>query len=538
MRQPPDEEGSGMKKAFTTATLFALAVTLFNVVHSLFFAGDYDWDMDAFLYLGSRLKHGELLYFHDFETKLPFVQYLFFIPSELGGIGVWRILSFAIAVACGAIASRRLALHACDQWPEKGSASQLTLLLLSVFLMLLYSLPGSQSAQISMVAASAAYLSLAFFLTRANAPKPGQSIVIAGIFWSLAVLTRPNYLYLAILYLLFLAWDGERNKRTRGWLSSSSLFFLGASLPVIAVFCPYLTRHNGALVLFEGLKALARYSQGYRVSGLFINQFLTLRLLLFSVVLLIVTLLPVSRILRKRTRLEPQLQRAALFSALSILLLELSFLRTFFHPHYAMMLAPYATVLLFCFIVETSPFPNPAFRGSGGVKTPAVLLSLLVALSAYRVTDNIIGMAQSRDVFSANINDRHIDDQLYRFLQQSKKAGLSFLVVEAPIYHMLLDEPRIGDGHPAILKRVLLRKPALGPISGNRLFSAETQRHPCNALILSGKDLIISKPGSVFDEKFRQCADRKAHYHELHPPALAGYHIYRKTSAGMQPDSP
>jgi hypothetical protein len=37
---------------------------------SLFFQPTHDWDLDAFLYLGSRLQNGWFIYVDDFETKL------------------------------------------------------------------------------------------------------------------------------------------------------------------------------------------------------------------------------------------------------------------------------------------------------------------------------------------------------------------------------------------------------------------------------------------------------------------------------------
>ena len=77
-------------------------------IFSLFFQPTHDWDLDSFLYLGSRLQDGRLIYIDDFETKLPLLQYLFSIPAYLGGIGAWRIISFLTALSLGFIATQLL----------------------------------------------------------------------------------------------------------------------------------------------------------------------------------------------------------------------------------------------------------------------------------------------------------------------------------------------------------------------------------------------------------------------------------------------
>ncbi len=57
-----------------------LFVSIIYFLQSLLRDAGPDWDLEAFLYMGARLDVGELIYFYDFETKLPFVQYLFWIP--------------------------------------------------------------------------------------------------------------------------------------------------------------------------------------------------------------------------------------------------------------------------------------------------------------------------------------------------------------------------------------------------------------------------------------------------------------------------
>lgn len=62
--------------------LFVIPSLLF--IRSLIVMQPHNWDLDAFLYLGSRLNNGKLLYISDFETKLPLIQYVFWLPFQLG----------------------------------------------------------------------------------------------------------------------------------------------------------------------------------------------------------------------------------------------------------------------------------------------------------------------------------------------------------------------------------------------------------------------------------------------------------------------
>jgi hypothetical protein len=114
----------------------------------------HDGDLHSFLYLGSRLDSGELLYFNDFETKLPLLQYIFWIPYRLGGIGAWRLITFAVSLLLSLVSSHLIvrSLIQNSQRPNLLSRT-ITTLSASVFLSFLYSLPGSSSAHIEIFAA-------------------------------------------------------------------------------------------------------------------------------------------------------------------------------------------------------------------------------------------------------------------------------------------------------------------------------------------------------------------------------------------------
>ena len=108
---------------------------------SLFFQPTHDWDLDSFLYLGSRLQDGRLIYIDDFETKLPLLQYLFSIPAYFGGIGAWRIISFLTALSLGFIATQLLIKDLTFKSKQLSlKSNHLSIFMTGLFVLLLYSL--------------------------------------------------------------------------------------------------------------------------------------------------------------------------------------------------------------------------------------------------------------------------------------------------------------------------------------------------------------------------------------------------------------
>lgn len=53
-------------------------------------------DMDTFMYFGTRLLSGELIWVHEFEDKLPVVQYFFVIPAFFESYKPWVLISIAM----------------------------------------------------------------------------------------------------------------------------------------------------------------------------------------------------------------------------------------------------------------------------------------------------------------------------------------------------------------------------------------------------------------------------------------------------------
>ena len=62
---------------------------------SVLLSHKYDWDIDQFMYFGSRLANGELAFVREYDDKSIAVHALFIIPAWLKSIRVWYIISTA-----------------------------------------------------------------------------------------------------------------------------------------------------------------------------------------------------------------------------------------------------------------------------------------------------------------------------------------------------------------------------------------------------------------------------------------------------------
>jgi hypothetical protein len=509
---------------FTAAVFFLISV---------FFVKDHDLDIDAFLYIGSRLWHGELLYFYDFETKLPPLQYLFSVPSALGGIGAWRLLTGAIAVLFGFWASHVLVktLTVNDYTPIH--FNQARLLCFSFFLLLLYSLPGSESAHLEMPAASAAFVSFALLL-QSSAKTSNVGLFSSGLFLAVATCIRPNYVYIlpvTYIYLFFFTSNVSLRELREGWhfgktyLSSVAMVNFGFVVAMVILFSPYLLVDGGVEVLTDGLNAIASYSDSFGAKRLFGAQFggrtLTFYLGLYFACMMLLIYLSASKV-----RQHSVLSEYAFMAVVSILAINASLLRNHYWAHNAIMFVPY-TVPIF-FLIFLSWFKNGLVERSErakviGRKISYVLFLLILATPVLQLLSYGRQVVKNRVEFNTGINDRSIDQNLLVFLRERRQ---SFLVIESPIYHMLLEERRIGDGHPEMLSRVLSGK-RLGPIGNIDLYSDEVFTNQCLSLIRSGKELIIFSVNSRFKQVVSKCLDGEgSSYKKIDVGNLNDYQIF------------
>lgn len=526
------------RKLFLGIIGSALLLSFFvRFIQTLFFDTDYDIDLEPFLYLGSRLRFGELLFMKEFETKFPMLQYLFYLPACLGGIGAWSLLVFTVvSVSCtagsflyaeGFLKSSRI-LSVGKGW--------MTFFLTGTYLGVLCVFPDRMQAHVSSLSGSLVYLACAILTSERIRSRTRVLHLSAGLLLSCAGLLRPHYLHMLPAAALWMAF------RYRGlgleWLRFKMLpFSIGVLSPVVISSLPYLFVKDGLRNLYDGHLAIGTWSKGGVFMRIMSNQlnFSTYGYSFYYLFYPTCILLCISLMRAGKSVLWPHRHRFSL-NAMSVVFMNLTFLKTHFFDHYVLYFVPFFVPMVWLSLFLLSR------RKDGGVferyLAPVLLvpiLSITLLIPASRTIPVVSEMISRRSEFKLDINDRGIDHGMLRFLDSSKREGLSFLVLQGPVYHRLLDEPRIGDGHWFMLLKTLGGK-KIGPVGEIRLYGASVHSDPCLALLESGKDLIVfsrvSESSSGMSRQFStmalRCLSRSdSPYRVLSKSGLGAYEIYK-----------
>jgi hypothetical protein len=488
-----------------TCLLFVVPLVYF--LYSLIVVQPHDGDLDSFLYLGSRLAAGNLIYFTDFETKLPLLQYVFWIPYHLGGIGAWRLLIFALSSLLGLLSSHFIVCSLTQNSADLNSLSRIiTPLSASLFLSFLYSLPGSSSAQIEIFAAVFIYLAISLW-HRAIVIKTHATayLLLSGFATAIAISIRPNYLFAMPAFVLFGIVSAAGSAAVEKYslvIKQVTLFILAASLTTLIQFIPYFANDNGQSVLFSAMSAMLHFWSGSSFIHTLAEQFFSRRTVAFYLFMYIgmgtmLIIVIIRNGLRPSNLTDTVLLSGTLLCLVSIVGITYSSARTHYNDHYSILYVPYASVIFtyLCIVLCQRTYLS---TGSGAllVLKYRALLALLFVWYFFVVGVQLLSLIETvvvKPEFSLYINDRDIDAALLDFLKRAVSRRMSFYVPGNLNYHRLLKQDRIGDGHPAMLREVLSGR-RVGPVGSIFLYSDTVYKVPCVALWESQKDIIVIVP--------------------------------------------
>jgi hypothetical protein len=519
------------------------AVPCFFFLQSLIVLQPHSWDLDSFLYLSSRLNSGELLYTRDFETKLPLLQYIFWIPYKFGGIGAWRLMTFVSAVVLAVISSRLIAESLTGHLKHPNALSKLiTPLSAAVFLTFIYSLPGSSDSQIELFAASFAYFSIALS-HRSITYESHRTIytIIAGCAAAIAFSIHPNYLLTIPAFVLFYAFaavSSEDPMKHSHALQQIALFISAACLTAMVQFVPYFFDIKTVSVLIGAMRALTQFSWGSLTETLH-KQFLRETFAFYLGMYLSLGIMLLTAFLSnfRATSKDSIFLSGSLLCLASVIGINYGVVRTHYWNRHSVMFTPYASVIFsYLFILvcrEVTSLIKSAFIP---FRFPRITLSALTiwyvsvtGTYVYGIARPLVHLVHSRLVVSTpelnlSINNRNLDPKLMNFLKQVVAEGMSFYVPYNTNYHRLLNHERIGDGHPIMLYHVLIGR-RIGPIGSIFLYSDTVHRTPCLALWKSHKDIIVvSDDDGAVNKPVLECLlQETSGYKEL-----SGHHgVYR-----------
>lgn len=457
----------------------------FLFLFTLFFKQFHSIDEDAFLYLGSKLLNGDLLYLHDFETKFPFVQYVFSLASVCGGIGAWRIMVFVYSVILSYLGSSILAKEFCGQLaPFLLTKNYIKFLLFGVFLSVVYSLPGGESSQLEIPAAASAYLSMALITSVSRKIKCHKlEYFLSGLLLSIATLLRPNYVYVFIFLLpvLFFTLSFYSKKDKYFYMVN---FILGYVSFLIITFAPYFVSIERLNILYAALRTIFSFHEKTEARVTLVLQFLHP----YTKSFYFASLLSIFVLISILSRIRGKISNIAFVGFVSVIALEISIFSTHYYTHYTIMFVAYIIPI---FLAAGVGLVNNKLKNINLIVF-IFFMSIVFLLNYpfYSLYKNIRYLISEPDRIDFSINQSMVDPVLFSYLKGKKEEGEPFLVVYKPIYHMLLNEPRIGDGHPIMIRDILSKK-RIGPIADIYLYSDEVFQEPCLSLINSEKNIFI-----------------------------------------------
>ena len=199
-----------MKK--TNIFLTGLTISCALYISQIVLTHKYDWDIDQFMYFGSRLANGELAFTREYDDKSIAVHALFVIPFWLKSIRTWYIISTLAVAATGLLLYRKLLVN---KRQAKGQAAISTM----YFIFLLISTRGGIN-HINGIAACmtlACVCGIALAKNRKTKPKEAISISLYMLFGAWSISIRPYYI---MSILTTIAWPPLKAALTNGNLLS------------------------------------------------------------------------------------------------------------------------------------------------------------------------------------------------------------------------------------------------------------------------------------------------------------------------------
>ena len=255
-----------MRRVLTTLWLISITGILIRLLRAGSDIGTYDQDIDTFIYMGSQLLGGKLIYVDFFDPKLPTVQYLFAPVALLKSITLHRWISFACNIAGSVLIGLSIKNLFKSDLLLKPKHPNIAITGASIlFLLLSQKLTGGLSGHLHTY--SNTFLALAFFSAsfaetrqknQAKSNTYSQSNwkfllawTLAGFSTCIAISIRPNIIFPCMLTGAFVA-SMHFIKYKRLPRKTIVPFLIGCFISVISIFAPYLFIENGFSIAWHG----------------------------------------------------------------------------------------------------------------------------------------------------------------------------------------------------------------------------------------------------------------------------------------------
>ncbi len=507
--------------------LFSLSILyLFTfVIQGLkeLYTNNYDHDIDQFMYFGSRIIEGELIWTKEFDDKSPVLQFLFAIPAYFKSTSIWVLFTILIAIIAAILFYFfvfNLLIYDSIKL-ERKKARKVGLFCSCFYLALQAYIYGSLihinsiCSSLNLIAICLLYLDSQGRIKKIYQP---FSFPLASISATVAISIRP---YLLCPLIFIAAWVLIRKrienyeKSTKDILFTKSDYFyfikwiLSLLLFVIALnLLPYII--SGSLDSF--IYGIKLNSIDYVEQNIFIRQYVNIgRNPILYPVLLSFTGLPFLWFCLFRKKLTSNKNNLHLsistidvdilfFTIASPILLEISFLNRHFYGHYFNLFSPYA-VITTAYIIALSLKYDALYQSSQRLRifrNTFITIILSICLLTDRSIPDALSIVIKGDGFDKKNNVSFVNSILK---DNNSEKRQNFLFPESNYVHWKLSESRHGFPQAIVYRNI--REGKLDKILDKYQktkfsFLLPNKKALCKTLIDHAPTLIITREGTTF----------------------------------------
>ena len=439
----------------------------------------YDHDIDQFMYFGSRLLHGELLWTKEFDDKSPVLQYIFSLPAALKNTNIFVIITLIISFIATYLGYLMLKdiLRNSDLKINKKNENSILYFGSILYLTLLACIYGSLH-HINAISSSLCLITIS--ITYLNKDKKSNLLTnISAITSAISISIRPYYLLniIAIPTWLRLRERNFKARKQRGkkiikytkYLKDQTNWVLAIIFYIILFnLTPYLITGN----LNDFLIGIKLNSIDYVNHNIFQRQYINIgRNPILYPILIGMTILPLIRIgFRKAIYNYYKRKENGLFNLYKLdidiiffgiinpILLEIMFYRKHFFGHYFTLFTPYiliSIVLLLAIATRLNKIINNFHFLKHAIKIIFIMLFITCLITNQSLPNTV------KEIFNNKITEKSyklnlIEDFITQERIENKK--LTFLAPNNNYIHWKLDESRHGFPQKAVFRNIVQGK--------------------------------------------------------------------------------
>ncbi len=476
----------------------------------------YDHDIDQFMYFGSRVLHGELIWTTEFDDKSPIIQYIFSLPAAFKNTSIFVLITLIVSLisACLGYLMLKDILQKSDLEINKNVESSILYFGIILYLTLLVCIYGSFH-HINAISSSLCLITIV--ITYFNKKLNNKLLInISAITSAISISIRPYYLpSIIVLPLWLFTREAYKNKKNENFRIRIYLDYIKNQINWILLITFYIILFNLTPYLLTGnisafIYGIKLNSIDYINHNIFERQYINIgRNPILYPILFGMVILPLIRIYyreiiyqyyRKKVNGLTNLNKINVdiifFGIVSPVLLEIMFYRKHFFGHYFTLFCPYILIVFVILIAMLYKINKLIYNYNiykQAIKSFSIMLLIACLLTNQSLPDTINEFADNK-TSSKSYKLELIKEFINKERLENKNLG--FLAPENNYIHWQLGESRHGFPQKAVFRNISTGKMDGMVKQHNKLnykFLLPTSTDLCGTLNSKAPKYIITK---------------------------------------------